>query len=222
MLFTFVHEHKGYSSNDKSKNSLINSNGNQNGKKTDNQAEKKIPRPPNSYILYRAANYNKIALRLKKEGQKLIEADISREIALMWKNEKKEVQDAYKREADLEKLRHHEIYPHYKYQPKPKKRNRVAKTVVQNRKSSNKKKIIQSTKKNINQEINHQLSFNNEIFQDNQYYNIPPTQCLSQEDLNIFLSYTFDSINIDPFANSNNETNLLGVCYDDSFLNILL
>ncbi|PWN47175.1 hypothetical protein IE53DRAFT_321678, partial [Violaceomyces palustris] len=83
---------------------------------------KKIPRPPNAFILYRAQ---------KNHGQTLAEGEakmdirtLSKRIGEMWKSEPEGVQDKYYRRAIQAQLEHSRLYPDYKYQPKQNRKSR--------------------------------------------------------------------------------------------------
>ncbi|KAJ7072458.1 hypothetical protein C8F01DRAFT_1104064 [Mycena amicta] len=67
------------------------------------------PRPPNAWILYRTD-------RAKEIGRKA-QADVSREISAMWRNELPVVRAQYERMADIKKAEHHAMYPEYRFQP---------------------------------------------------------------------------------------------------------
>nr|GAT57678.1 predicted protein [Mycena chlorophos] len=67
------------------------------------------PRPPNAWILYRAD-------KAKEIGRKA-QADVSREISLLWRNERPEIRAEYERRADIKKAEHQLMYPQYRFQP---------------------------------------------------------------------------------------------------------
>ncbi|KAF7315317.1 HMG box domain-containing protein [Mycena indigotica] len=67
------------------------------------------PRPPNAWILYRAE-------KAKEIGRKA-QADVSREISTMWKNEAPHIRAEYERRADIKKAEHQAMYPEYRFQP---------------------------------------------------------------------------------------------------------
>ncbi|CAG8440150.1 9301_t:CDS:2 [Scutellospora calospora] len=88
---------------------------NENGKKSPgcskSQLEKRPPRPPNAFILYR---------REKQPGilaahRHLTNAQISRYIADLWRGESNETRLHWEREADKTKLEHMKAYPNYVY-----------------------------------------------------------------------------------------------------------
>ncbi|KAF5369669.1 hypothetical protein D9615_010257 [Tricholomella constricta] len=76
----------------------------------------KIPRPPNSFILYRSA----MASRLPSPppGTTRSQGDVSRLVALMWHNETPEVKAEYRQRASIRKLEHEAMYPDYSYRPR--------------------------------------------------------------------------------------------------------
>lgn len=71
----------------------------------------KIPRPPNPWILYRADKARELV------NSKLTQAEVSRLIAQMWRNETPEVRAHYERLAEIKKEEHRRRYPGYRFQP---------------------------------------------------------------------------------------------------------
>ncbi|KAK7057403.1 HMG box domain-containing protein [Favolaschia claudopus] len=67
------------------------------------------PRPPNAWILYRAEKSKTITRKAQ--------ADVSKEIAAMWKAELPHVRAEYERRADIKKAEHAAMYPDYRFQP---------------------------------------------------------------------------------------------------------
>ncbi|KAG0007970.1 hypothetical protein BGZ80_004009 [Entomortierella chlamydospora] len=73
-------------------------------------AAPKIPRPSNSFMLYR---------KDKAKGfPKLVAAKLSAKIAEAWRRETPEVRERYERLAEEAKERHRLLYPNYKFTPK--------------------------------------------------------------------------------------------------------
>ncbi|PLW36832.1 hypothetical protein PCANC_13958 [Puccinia coronata f. sp. avenae] len=79
--------------------------------------EEKLPRPPNSWILYRS---DKIA-EMKSQHSGLAQCLLSKEIATRWHSESQEVRNNYEKKAELIKAEHAIKYPDYKYSPKRRK-----------------------------------------------------------------------------------------------------
>ncbi|KAI8912615.1 high mobility group box domain-containing protein [Gorgonomyces haynaldii] len=75
----------------------------------------KIPRPRNSFIIYRQERSKELKGKLKPDGSVFSNLDISREIAEMWKTESEEVKEHYMDLARLEKEQHAIKYPDYKF-----------------------------------------------------------------------------------------------------------
>ncbi|KAG6813688.1 hypothetical protein H0H92_008536 [Tricholoma furcatifolium] len=82
------------------------------------QSASSIPRPPNSWILYRSAMVNLIPP--PEPGTSRSQADVSKLISTMWKYEEDSVRREYERRAEEKKLEHAAMYPHYRYAPKSK------------------------------------------------------------------------------------------------------
>ncbi|KAF8659216.1 hypothetical protein AX16_001877 [Volvariella volvacea WC 439] len=74
------------------------------------------PRPPNAWILYRADKMREIPKPQPGEPR-LVQADISRLISRMWKEESDETRAEYERRADAKKAEHAIRYPDYRFQP---------------------------------------------------------------------------------------------------------
>ncbi|TPX50939.1 hypothetical protein SeMB42_g02064 [Synchytrium endobioticum] len=83
-------------------------------RKTKSEHLGKIPRPPNSFILYRRDKHEQI-LRVH-DGIAL--TNLSKIISKMWQEEDVAVKEYYTRLAQLEKERHLAMYPQYKYEPR--------------------------------------------------------------------------------------------------------
>ncbi|PIA15143.1 sequence-specific DNA-binding high mobility group box protein mat-Mc, partial [Coemansia reversa NRRL 1564] len=75
---------------------------------------KRTPRPPNAFILYRKAKQAEVI----RDNPGVSNKDVSCIIGHMWKNEDPAVQDKYREQAELEKKKHKEMHPNYKYQPR--------------------------------------------------------------------------------------------------------
>ena len=75
------------------------------------------PRPANAWILYRSAKM-KVLKDPQSSGQpRRTQADISKLIAEMWKNETPEVRQFYEAMSDMKKAEHLAQYPTYRFQP---------------------------------------------------------------------------------------------------------
>ncbi|KAA1094772.1 mating type [Puccinia graminis f. sp. tritici] len=85
--------------------------------------EEKLPRPPNSWILYRS---DKI-VEMKSQHNGLAQCLLSKEIATRWRNESQEVKSDYEKKAEVIKAEHAIKYPDYKYSPKRRKMNETSK-----------------------------------------------------------------------------------------------
>ncbi|CAG8745580.1 10829_t:CDS:1, partial [Ambispora leptoticha] len=78
------------------------------------QANERIPRPPNAFILYRRANQSSVT----RQYGKISNVEISRTLSKMWKNESEEVRLYWYKEAARKKMQHEMAHPNYVYQPK--------------------------------------------------------------------------------------------------------
>ncbi|BGP10106.1 hypothetical protein JCM10049v2_005989 [Rhodotorula toruloides] len=76
-----------------------------------------IPRPRNSFMIYRSAQIRALSDFVTPSGQRLPQSDLSRMIASMWREETLEVRERYARQADEEKAEHYRRHPDYRYQP---------------------------------------------------------------------------------------------------------
>lgn len=81
------------------------------------QRDRKVqpPRPRNAWILYRSYHSSQVC-----QGERLSQANISKRISEMWRNETEEVRRHFEQEAEAEKARHQELYPDYRFCPKRK------------------------------------------------------------------------------------------------------
>lgn len=86
-------------------------------------APDKIPRPPNSFILYRSKE--EVMLRARAKAlygkDKLKCSEISKAAGFSWADEPKEVKDHYARLAHIAAVEHKLKYPDYKFTPGPRK-----------------------------------------------------------------------------------------------------
>ncbi|KAG2033502.1 high mobility group box domain-containing protein, partial [Suillus americanus] len=74
------------------------------------------PRPPNAWILYRSDKIK--VLPPAQPGQRSrAQADVSKLISDMWRNESDAVKLEYERLADARKAEHQRLYPDYRFQP---------------------------------------------------------------------------------------------------------
>ncbi|KAG1777053.1 hypothetical protein EV702DRAFT_302170 [Suillus placidus] len=74
------------------------------------------PRPPNAWILYRSDKIK--VLPPAEPGQRnRAQADVSKLISDMWRNESDAVKLEYERLADARKAEHQRLYPDYRFQP---------------------------------------------------------------------------------------------------------
>ncbi|KNZ59581.1 hypothetical protein VP01_16g7 [Puccinia sorghi] len=90
---------------------------NHHGEAVAKKKEEKLPRPPNSWILYRS---DKI-VEMKSQHNGLAQCLLSKEIAAKWHSESPEVKNNYEKKAELIKAEHAIKYPDYKYSPKRRK-----------------------------------------------------------------------------------------------------
>jgi HMG (high mobility group) box len=80
------------------------------------------PRPPNSWILYRSSKSREIRAQLQSaSGTATVssrdrQAEISRLVSNMWKNESQEVKDHYSALAEEKRVDHRQRYPVSLYQ----------------------------------------------------------------------------------------------------------
>ncbi|CAG8478443.1 2552_t:CDS:2 [Ambispora gerdemannii] len=108
---------------------------------------KQPPRPPNAFILYRQAKQP----ALIQADKHLTNAQVSRQMADMWKAEPPHEKLKWERMADRRKLEHMKQYPNYIY--KPNKKNKVDKTRKNARQEKAKKSVaaVASNKSNVQQ-----------------------------------------------------------------------
>ncbi|KAF8547272.1 hypothetical protein OG21DRAFT_1490375 [Imleria badia] len=82
------------------------------------QRDRKVqpPRPRNAWIIYRSYHFSLI----RQETGRMSQANVSKRISEMWRNETEEVKRHFEQEAEAEKARHQELYPDYRFCPKRK------------------------------------------------------------------------------------------------------
>ncbi|BGP36841.1 hypothetical protein JCM10449v2_000743 [Rhodotorula kratochvilovae] len=73
------------------------------------------PRPANAWICYRSARVHE--LKASSEYAKLPQADISKIIGQLWRDETPEIRRHYELEAERKKAEHKEKYPDYIFRP---------------------------------------------------------------------------------------------------------
>ncbi|KAG6907651.1 hypothetical protein DXG01_008101 [Tephrocybe rancida] len=81
--------------------------------------EQTIPRPPNSFFLYRSDRCKEAEFK-EKGGVRLTLSQISKAIGAAWRAETFEIKMLYERKAEEKKLEHSKKFPEYRYQPQRK------------------------------------------------------------------------------------------------------
>jgi hypothetical protein len=74
------------------------------------------PRPPNAWILYRSDKLRQLP-PIEPGNPRRAQAEVSKMISSMWKNESDTVRAEYERRADAKKAEHQHMYPGYRFQP---------------------------------------------------------------------------------------------------------
>ncbi|KAG5719460.1 hypothetical protein E4T56_gene20652 [Termitomyces sp. T112] len=122
-----------------------------------------IPRPPNSWILYRS---DMVALLAPPPpGTTRSQADVSRLISTMWKTEKSEVKAEYERRAEVKKLEHAAMYPNYRYMPKSKEfKEELKKAKEERKKKKNKREGGQGTSEGSRSQAPRDLPFTSHAY----------------------------------------------------------
>ncbi|KAI0785541.1 high mobility group box domain-containing protein, partial [Abortiporus biennis] len=86
------------------------------------EEEEHIPRPPNSYMLYRVDGLTPLQVQFEKEHQKRLSmTDASKILGPRWANESAEVRQEYERRAKVARAEHDKKYPNYVFKPVKKK-----------------------------------------------------------------------------------------------------
>ncbi|EMC92313.1 hypothetical protein BAUCODRAFT_126300 [Baudoinia panamericana UAMH 10762] len=83
-------------------------------------APQHIPRPSNSFMIYRRQNRNRIAKALPPTPDRSNQGAVSHQAGKMWKAEPAHVKAMYERLAQREKAEHERKYPGYRYRPRGK------------------------------------------------------------------------------------------------------
>ncbi|KAG6827520.1 hypothetical protein H0H92_011461 [Tricholoma furcatifolium] len=78
----------------------------------------KIPRPPNAFIIYRSQMLHSLPAPPPDTTRK--QAEVSRLLGEMWRNEAPEVKADFQKRAATRKREHEFAYPGYKYAPRKK------------------------------------------------------------------------------------------------------
>ncbi|KAG7097963.1 hypothetical protein E1B28_005274 [Marasmius oreades] len=73
--------------------------------------QKHIPRPPNAFILFRAATQSQLELSSKPQARRSVD------IAELWRRLDEEERSSWYRKAENAKIEHAKAYPGWKYQP---------------------------------------------------------------------------------------------------------
>ena len=74
------------------------------------------PRPPNAWILYRSDKLRALPPQVPGTPRR-VQADVSKLISSMWRNESEDVRNQYERRADEKKAEHQARYPGYRFMP---------------------------------------------------------------------------------------------------------
>nr|AUZ20788.1 putative mating type 1-2-1 protein [Venturia effusa]AUZ20791.1 putative mating type 1-2-1 protein [Venturia effusa] len=87
----------------------------------DRKSKAKVPRPANAFILYRQHQHPII----KAQFPGIVNNDISKKVAALWKNESEDVKATWKAKSEEAKQQHLQQHPDYSYQPrKPSEKKR--------------------------------------------------------------------------------------------------
>lgn len=98
----------------------------------------KPPRPPNSWILYRAYMMKKLQPKDSRE-RRLSQSEMSSLIASMWRNATADTKREFEEMAERLKLEHQAKYPGYKYQPRKKEEKERAKELQKQQRQAQKR-----------------------------------------------------------------------------------
>jgi hypothetical protein len=98
----------------------------------------KPPRPPNSWILYRAYMMKKLQPKDSRE-RRLSQSEMSSLIASMWRNATAETKREFEEMAERLKLEHQAKYPGYKYQTRKKEEKERAKELQKQQRQAQKR-----------------------------------------------------------------------------------
>ena len=98
----------------------------------------KPPRPPNSWILYRAYMMKNLQPRDSRE-RRLSQSEMSSLISSMWKVATAETKREFEELAERLKLEHQVKYPGYKYQPRKKEEKERAKELQKQQRQAQKR-----------------------------------------------------------------------------------
>ncbi|KXS15771.1 hypothetical protein M427DRAFT_98607 [Gonapodya prolifera JEL478] len=83
-----------------------------------------VPRPPNSFILYRREASRAIISEHLERGEAISNIKVSKLVGERWANESREVKQKYAKMALECRKKHMELYPGYKYTPRKQKPRR--------------------------------------------------------------------------------------------------
>ena len=113
-----------------------------------NQSANRPRRPANAWILYRSDKM-KVLKPTEPSAPRRTQADISKLIAEMWKNETEDVKRSYETLSDLAKAEHHAHYPTYRFQPakraeKPRGQKKARKAELRAQRGTNARRIVSS------------------------------------------------------------------------------
>ncbi|KIL68921.1 hypothetical protein M378DRAFT_176509 [Amanita muscaria Koide BX008] len=94
------------------------------------------PRPPNAWILYRSEKIRTLPPLQPGEARRA-QADVSRMISEMWKNEREEERTRYERMAEQKKAEHQQKYPGYRFQPQKKEEKQRLREIIKQERQTN-------------------------------------------------------------------------------------
>ena len=72
---------------------------------------KRVPRPPNAWILYRSDCIQKMRAEMPEGARKPTQADLSKQFGEQWRNESEEVKTSYERLAEAAREEHAHKHP---------------------------------------------------------------------------------------------------------------
>lgn len=84
-----------------------------------------IPRPPNCFILFRAAYLKSTANSTSREGGRQQQKDVSQDAATAWNALPSADKEHYRVQAEIAKAEHARMYPGWVYKPRMKKKEKI-------------------------------------------------------------------------------------------------
>jgi hypothetical protein len=178
-------------------------------KKDNDKKRKRIPRPMNSFILYRRDKNTEFI----NKGIKMDNSELSKTLGKMWREEPEEIREYYQKLSREASKQHKRMYPNYRYKPRKHRE-------IRRRSKKNEEESVKEKKKN--QEKEEMVTYDELTKTSKENIDIDTNIVLKEETVN-YENINYENINIQEyplmFLNDENQYfDMNNMIYDENYL----